>query len=121
MRAVFGVELLAVGELHDQALEPLVIERLAGLVEHANAPDHFFQALELVVEHTERSRRALLSAAHKVAFEEQLLCALGVGGAGPRQAGNGQREHREQADSHVDSPFIDGRWAAILLIVPPVE
>src|SRR5438034_1253339 len=47
VRAVHRRELLAVGQLDDHALEALAVQRLAGLVEHADAPDHFFQALEL--------------------------------------------------------------------------
>src|SRR5262249_21178704 len=38
MRAKPGVELLAIGQFDDEALEPFFIERLARLVEHADAP-----------------------------------------------------------------------------------
>src|SRR6188472_2522955 len=68
-----GVELLSVGQFDNHALEALVVERLPGRVEHADAPDHLLQPLELVAEHAERPGRALLRAAHQITFHEQLL------------------------------------------------
>ncbi len=72
MRAVSRVDLLPVGQLNHEALEPVLVKRLAVLVEHAEAPHDLFQMLELVVQHAERTRRASLGAAHHVAFEEEL-------------------------------------------------
>src|SRR6266581_1994079 len=59
------VELLPVRQLDRDALQPLVIELLAGLVVDAEAPDHLFEMLELVVEHA-GWRNARLIAAFKV-------------------------------------------------------
>src|SRR5262249_19215655 len=46
MRAVLRVQLLPVGQFNHQALEPILVEDLAILVEHAEAPHDFFQMLE---------------------------------------------------------------------------
>ncbi len=74
MRAVLRVEFLPVGQFNDQALEPVLVEGLAILVEDAEAPHDLFQMLELVVQHAERTGRASLGAADHVAFKKQ-LCA----------------------------------------------
>src|SRR5437899_4687949 len=104
MRPISGVELLPIGQLDDQALESLIVERLAALIDHANAPDHLFQAFELIVQHAERPRRALLSAAHQVAFEEQLFRGLCVRGRGQSKACHRQSESRQHHVSHT-APF----------------
>src|SRR4051794_33874464 len=89
MAIELGVELLSVGQFDDTALEALVAERLAGRVEHADTPDHLLQPLELVAEHAERPGRALLRAAHQVAFHEQLLARNPLGARGVHKPNDG--------------------------------
>src|SRR5262249_61214144 len=100
MRAVLGIELPAVRQLAYQALEPLAVDLLARLIEYADAPDHFFQALELIVQHAEGSGRALLRAAHQIAFEEQLLRGLRMDVTGQAKACRHKCECKRQAGLH---------------------
>ena len=85
------IELLAIGQFDNHALERLVVERLAGRVEHSDPPNYLFEALELVAEHAERAGRALLRPAHQIAFEEQLF---GRGSLGVRRLHEGQYGYR---------------------------
>src|SRR3954447_3904484 len=89
MAVELGVELLSVGQFDDNALEALVVERLAGRVEHADTPDYLLQPLELVAEPAERPGRALLRAAHQVAFHEQLRARSPLGARGVRKPNDG--------------------------------
>src|SRR6185295_14307257 len=82
MAIELGVELLSVGQLDNDAFEAVLVERLAGRVEHADTPDHLLQPLELVAEHAEGPGRARLCAAHQVAFHEQLLARDPLGARG---------------------------------------
>src|SRR5215467_14309247 len=68
-------ELLPVRQLDLYALQPFVVEHLAGFVLDTKAPDHLLQMLELVIEHASR-RYAGLVAALQVAVEEQLAVSL---------------------------------------------
>src|SRR6476620_11304301 len=92
MAIELGVELLSVGQFDNYALEALVVERLAGRVEHADTPDHLLKPLELVAKHAERPGRALLRAAHQVAFHEQLL-ARSLGARGVHEPNDGGQNH----------------------------
>jgi hypothetical protein len=82
MAAEFRVELLAVRQLDDHALERLVIHLLTGLVEHADAPGHRFLALELVRQHAEWAGLPFQRMADHVGFEKQSLGVLRAGGLG---------------------------------------
>src|SRR5712691_9724279 len=113
VRAVGRRELLAIGQLDDHALEALAVERLAGLVEHADAPDDFFQALVLAGEHAEGAGRPRLGPADQVALEEELARGLRVRGRGRSEADDRQRESSHHAErSHAlppSSPDVGSR------------
>src|SRR5262249_26038596 len=61
-----------VRQFDGEALDSLVVQCLAVDVADAEAPYHLFKMLELIVEDASRAGSALLSAAHDVAFNEQL-------------------------------------------------
>ncbi len=73
-------------------LSTLVVGACAGLVEHANAPGDLFLALELVVEHAERSRLPFQGVTDDVALEEVMLLVLRARGVDGRKARNGHNE-----------------------------
>src|SRR5436190_16803231 len=100
MRAVDRLQLLAIGQFHEQALEPAAVERLAILIVDAEAEHDFFQMLELIVQHAEGSRRALLSAAYHVAFKRQLPADLRLRAVGKAENGNGEDDCRGCECSH---------------------
>src|SRR4051812_10564290 len=95
-------QLLAVGQFDHEALQTLVVQRLAGRIEDAQPPDHLLQMLELTVEHAAWSRRALLVAAHNIAFEEQLglLCLR----PNRKAANRCERQHNSRQGFFHDVP-----------------
>ena len=72
---------------------------------HAHAPDDLFLALELVVEHAERSRRTGLSPADQITFEEQLLGGLCIRGFGESERGDCQGKSGRNTQGFHGAPF----------------
>src|SRR5215471_14958293 len=74
-------------QLHDDALQLLVVKRPAGSIANANPKDRVLPAHELVGEDANGTGRAVWRvAAHDVAFDEQFLSRLRVSRAGTRNS-----------------------------------
>src|SRR3954467_14446290 len=118
MAIELGVELLSVGQLDDHALEALVIERLAGRVEHADTPDHLLQPLELVAEHAKRPGCALLRAAHQITFHEQLLARSPLGARGVHKPNDGGQTNDNRNCFHKSPSCCDqtSRFSRTILV-----
>jgi hypothetical protein len=108
MLTVAGFELLAIGHDHGEGLEALVVERLAGLIEHAETEHDLFQPLELAVQGTQRAGRAGLGAADDVAFEEQFALRLRAGG----EPEHGECYGRNDPFFHWGPPNVVGVYPA---------